>query len=325
MGNLACRIVMRLANAPCIWSLQNSMGLDREQAETIASLEQRRAVVHYTLHPTPFAIEIPLMDFPAKPQDSQLRQQAEGLLSQIKWTEQHGRSPQKTFASSARILAPDDLAGDALLVMVRICQEPAEPIEQRCEVLRMERAREFRARAELDAKGLIVQAEQTVGGKIKLFQTSEKGEAWAQKRNIHIKKFKSGIVHEYLLCQVEKRIGLLGPKWRLQRNSSVARDQGLQPDLLVMGPGGKRIIVEVRCNNFDYDARNILIEANSFEIDHLVAVTPDKQTKRKLDQALKGSSQNTDKDWQRRITTLDAGECPAAGFDWASVGCCLPE
>ncbi len=325
MGNLACRIVMRLANAPCIWSLQNSMGLDREQAETIASLEQRRAVVHYTLHPTPFAIEIPLMDFPAKPQDSQLRQQAEGLLSQIKWTEQHGRSPQKTFASSARILAPDDLAGDALLVMVRICQEPAEPIEQRCEVLRMERAREFRARAELDAKGLIVQAEQTVGGKIKLFQTSEKGEAWAQKRNIHIKKFKSGIVHEYLLCQVEKRIGLLGPKWRLQRNSSVARDQGLQPDLLVMGPGGKRIIVEVRCNNFDYDARNILIEANSFEIDHLVAVTPDKQTKRKLDQALKDSSQDTDKDWQRRITTLDAGECLAAGFDWARVGCCLPE
>ncbi|MFQ5799379.1 MAG: hypothetical protein ACE5H0_11920, partial [Bacteroidota bacterium] len=29
LGNLACRIVMRLVNVRCIWSVQNSMGLDR--------------------------------------------------------------------------------------------------------------------------------------------------------------------------------------------------------------------------------------------------------------------------------------------------------
>lgn len=67
LGNLACRIVMRLTNARCIWSLQNSMGLDRQQAEAITALETRQAVLQYTLHPTPFAIEVPLLSFPAKP------------------------------------------------------------------------------------------------------------------------------------------------------------------------------------------------------------------------------------------------------------------
>jgi len=30
--------VMRLANARCIWSIQNSMGLDRKQAEAISAM-----------------------------------------------------------------------------------------------------------------------------------------------------------------------------------------------------------------------------------------------------------------------------------------------
>ena len=80
------------------------------------------------------------------------------------------------------------------------------------------------------------------------------------------------IVHEYLLCQVEKCIGFVGPKWRLQRNSSVARDQGLQPDLMVMGPDSERIIVEICCSNLSYDAQNILIEAKVPGVDQFAVV-----------------------------------------------------
>ena len=180
------------------------MGLGRRQAEAIAMMERRRAVVQYTLHPHPFAIEVPEVSFPAKPEEPELRRQAENLLSTTRWREREsdGREP---TAPAAKVLAPDDLAGDALLVMVRICEAPAEPIEQRCEVLRIDRAKEFRARAELDTRGLIKQVKQTIGGKVKFFQPTDKGTAWAKKRKIHIKKFKSGIVHEYLLCQVSGR------------------------------------------------------------------------------------------------------------------------
>ncbi len=37
------------------------------------------------------------------------------------------------------------------------------------------------------------QVKKTIGGKIKFFQLTDKGIAWAEKRNIRIKKFKSGI------------------------------------------------------------------------------------------------------------------------------------
>ena len=309
---------MRLANARCIWSIQSSMGLDRRQAKAIANMKPRRAVVHYTLHPTPFEIEVPELNFPTKPEEQELQRQAEDLLSKARWS-YHDDKTKKTTAAATRMLAPDDLAGDVLVVMVRICEAPAESIEQRCTTLRIDRAREFRARAELDARGLISMLEQTIGGKIRFFQPTDKGVAWAQKRNLRIKKFKSGVVHEYLLCQVEKRIGLVGTKWRLQRNSSVARDQGLQPDLLAMGPDGERIIVEVCCSNLDYDARNILIEAEIPEIDKVIAVTPDKRTKKSLEQALEKNCENSSADQQESIILLDAGQCLADIFDWAGT------
>jgi hypothetical protein len=314
LGNLACRIVMRLTNARCIWSLQSSMGLDKKQAEAIATLEQRQAVVQYTLYPTPFMIEIPQMAFPAEPKQSIVYQQAQESLSKTTWAEQKDKA-----ISTAKILAPDDLAGDALLVMVRICQEPVESIEQRCEMLRIDRAREFRARAELDAKGFISQAEHVIAGKIKFFQPTEKGIAWAQKRNIHIKKFKSGIAHEYILSSVEKSIGSISPKWRLQRNSSIAKDQGLQPDLLVLEPSGKRFIIEVCCNNVDYDAKNILIESAIPEVDRLIAIAPDKKTKNLLEQALKNNCKDSSDYWQKSVTLLDASQCLTDGFDWTKV------
>ena len=318
LGNLACRIVMRLTNARCIWSIQSSMSLERKQVEAIAALQPRRAVVQYTLLPTPFMIEVPQMDFPAKPQGTSLLKHTGELLSKTQFSYYDGKSERVT-ATKAKILAPDDLTGDTLLVMVRICEEPAELIEQRCSVLRMDRAKEFRARAELDARGLIAQVEQTIAGKTKFFQPTDKGIAWAQKRNIHVKKFKSGIIHEYILCQVEKRIGLIGPQWRLQRNSSVARDKGLQPDLLVMEPGGKRIIVEICCNNFDYDTKNILSEATIPEIDRVVAVTPDNKAKQSLEEALKKNSHGLNGNQQKSVVLLDAGECLADQFNWTAV------
>jgi len=317
LGNLACRIVMRLANARCIWSIQSSMGLDRKQAEAISTMEPRKAVVHYTLHPTPFAIEIPEISFPVKPQESELRRHAEEFLSKSQWS--YHKDNGQIAQSKTKMFAPDDLAGDALLVMMRICREPADTIEQRCEALQMDRAREFRARAELDARGLISEIEQTISGKIKFFNPTDKGIEWAQKRDIHIKKFKSGIVHEYLLCQIEKNIGTTDSKLRLQRNSSIAHDYGLQPDLLVKKPEGGRIIVEICCNNLDYDAKNILTEAEVPGVDHVIAITPDKRTKKLLLQALRKNAEGSTRISQKLVKVLDASECLADKFDWSAL------
>ena len=118
---------------------------------------------------------------------------------------------------------------------------------------------------------------------------------------------------------MEKRIGLIGPKWRLQRNSSVGRDQGLQPDLLVMEPDGRRIIVEVCCRNLKYDAENILFKARIPGIDLVIAVMPDSRTRKALDEALKRNLEYLSKVCQESIRLLDAGRCLAEEFDWAGV------
>jgi hypothetical protein len=236
----------------------------------------------------------------------------------VNWSIFNGKNGQTPTAKQEPM--PDDLAGDAFKVMMRICESPAETIEQRCEKLEMDRAREFRARAELDERGFIGQVKQTLGGKVKFFGPLEKGIAWAKKRNIHIKKFKSGIVHEYILSQVEKRIGSLGPSWRMQRNSSIARNQALQPDLLVMAPDGRRIIVEVTCSNLDYDAQNIIMESQISGVDQLIAVTPDARTKRSLEKALEKQLFQAPESSQRRpIIVLEAVQCLADEFNWAEV------
>ena len=118
---------------------------------------------------------------------------------------------------------------------------------------------------------------------------------------------------------MERRIGLIGPKWRLQRNSSVARDQGLQPDLLVLAPDDKRIIVEICCSNLDYDTKNILIESQIHEIDKVLAVAPDKRTVNSLEQALTKNCEDSGTAWQDSVTTLDAPQCLADDFDWAGT------
>jgi hypothetical protein len=306
--------VMRLTNAKCIWSMQSSMRLSRTQAEAIAGLEPRRSVVHYTLHPDAFEVEIPLVEFPPKPSKSELRWRSEEVSKASRWT---CGEPEAVKAAPAIVVTPNDLAGDALRVMVRICEEPAEPIEQRCETLRMDRSREFRARGELDGRGLIAKLKQTIAKKM-FFQPTDKGLLWASEHKIRVKKFKSGIIHEYVLCQVEKGIGVACQMWRLQRNSSIARHQGLQPDLLVLGPKGQRVIVEVCCNNLDYDAQNILAEAGIPEVDKLVAVAPDKRTKKSLQQALAKRLPGAG-DLEGSVVVLDAAECLADGFDWKGL------
>jgi len=90
-GNLGCRIVMRLANACCVWPIQNSMGLDRRQAEAVTALKPRHAVMHYTPYPMPFEIETPELSFPDPPEKSKLLRQSQLLLSR---TSCHTHQPQ---------------------------------------------------------------------------------------------------------------------------------------------------------------------------------------------------------------------------------------
>jgi hypothetical protein len=118
---------------------------------------------------------------------------------------------------------------------------------------------------------------------------------------------------------VEKQVGGLGCKWRLQRNSSIAKDQGLQPDLVILGPDGARIIVEICCNNLDYDAENIMAEATVPGVDRVLAITPDHVTANALLGALEKAGWQGEDDRHAAADVIAAAQCLKAGFDWVSL------
>lgn len=111
----------------------------------------------------------------------------------------------------------------------------------------------------------------------------------------------------------------MGAKWRLQRNSSIARDQGLQPDLLVLAPLGGRIIVEVCCSNLAYDVENICAEAAIDGVDQVVAITSDEKTKKAVEKLLAKGVEDAVRNSPAAITVLNAAQCLAETFDWPAL------
>ena len=317
LANLACKIVMQLGTSRSMWALQTSMGLSREQADLLPAIEKREAVVHYSLYSKPFKIEVPHLEFPPKPSEDELRGLAQAFLAQSHWTEE-GSQVQRELAPKPAP-APDGLSSDALLVFTRVCEHAAETIDERCEALQMDRSREGRGRTELDDRGLIGKEEQSVG-RFEFFNLTEKGIAWASEHRLRVHRPKSGSNHEHILSQVERQMGAVSPKWRFQRTSSIGREQGLQPDLLVLAPDGRRLIVEVVCSNVAYDARNIQAEAALPGVDRVIAIAPDARTLAALDKALaKAAASSPGPKGSATIITLFAARCLDSKFDWLSA------
>lgn len=294
--------------------MQNSMGLDRDQANQLTSLGKRQAVVHYSLHPHAFMIQVPTLSFPPNPDSAELLASGEQILSRIEC--QSCIKP--AIPEQREDRGHEGLHEDAYQILLDLCREPGRTIEERCTTLGLDRAREFRGRAVLENRGLIEMAGQ-LGGKVKLYSPTDKGRQWADRQGIKVKTYKSGLVHEYILHQAERGIGRIGSGWRMQRNSEIGRNQGLQPDLLVLVPGGKRIILEICCNNLDYEASNLLKEWQLPGVDGVVALTPDTAILRRLQKEIvKHSARfpNPLAELPSTLIVLDAGQVIKETFDW---------
>ncbi|MGB2754289.1 MAG: hypothetical protein WBD75_08070 [Phycisphaerae bacterium] len=309
LGNLGCRIVMRLLNPRCLWVAQRSMGLTAEHAVHLPELGFREAVVQYGDYPAPFKVRVDELSFPPPPDDAALEESAQNFLASVRWAEEAVvHEPSKALS----------LSGDALKVFMRLAEHPDELIPERCDALGMDRAREVRARKIVESKGFAVALEETLGKRIKFYQLTDKGVAWAREHNIKVKEYKSGPLHEYLLNQIEKAIGTVSPKLSFQRNSPIAREHGLEPDSVLHLPGGQRVIIEVCCNNLDYDARNIVREMQIDGVDYVLAIAANQRLKKSLSEAVERHREANDAP-MAPFVLLDAGECLSTTFDWANV------
>lgn len=311
LGNLGCRIVMRLSNPKCLWVAQRSMGLTPEQAARLPELGFREALVQYGDHPTPFKVRVDELSFPPPPAEATLEEAAQAFLASVRWAEE-----------AAVHEPPEDLpiTGDALKLFMRLAEHSDETTSERCDALGMDRAQEVRARKVLDAKGFAAALEQTLGKQTKFYHLTDKGVAWARQRNIKVKEYKSGPLHEYLLNQVEKAIGTVSPKFSFQRNSPIAREHGLEPDSVLHLPGGQRVIIEVCCSNPDYDAMNITREMGVDGVDLVIAVAANRRLMRILKAAVdRYCNEDSAAAAPKPLVLLDAGECLNKDFDWHGI------
>jgi len=315
LGNLGSRIVTRLTNPQCIWTAQRSMGMAPEQAARISELELREVIVQYGGHPSPLRVRVDELSFPPRPSDDEIQADVEAFLSEVNWRED---GVQESVPSAEE--EPEAFSSDALLVFTRIAERPAELITDRRDALRMDSAREVRARKPLEDKGFIAQTEETLGNKLRFYQLSPKGADWAKSHKLKVAHYKSGPVHEYLLGRVEKALGALGTKFFFQRQSEIAREHGIEPDSVLHMPGGQRVIIEICCNNLDYDAQNLVKETNIEGVDMVLAVTPNRLLKEALERAVEKCRQGQDSAQQpKSLILLDAGACLEFGFDWMNI------
>jgi hypothetical protein len=313
-GNIGCRIITRLANPRDIWLIQQSMGLSPEQAKSITRLEKREILVSYGGSPTPFKVRVDELLFPPKLDETAMEKKAQDFLDEVTWNEDTGLE--------SKPVEPNTMTGDVLRVFIRIA-EKVETIDERSRSLKIDRATDVRSRKVLEAKAFIYEDKISLA-RLKFYEISVKGRQWIEQQkqkglHIKIKHYKSGPAHEYLLEQAQKSIGALNSQFKFQRNSEIAREHDIQPDLVLIQPLGYRTIIEVICYNIDREARILTRERGIAGVDMVIAIVPDQHMKKALQRAVDRCQTRENNADLASLVILDAGKCLSPEFDWVSV------
>jgi DNA-binding PadR family transcriptional regulator len=290
------------------------MGLYPEQAKSIPQLEKREVIVSFTGYPKPFKVRVDEFSFPPKLDEMTMEASAQHFLGQVTWNEDSGMKTEP--------VEPDSMTGDVLRVFTSIA-EKVEIIEERCQSLKIDRATEVRARKVLEAKGFINEEKVSLG-KLKFYEISDKGKQWIERQKqkglyIKIKHFKSGSAHEYMLMKAQKDIGSLNSQFKFQRNSEIAREHGIQPDLVLIQSLGYRTIVEIICGNIDREAKILTKERGISGVDLVIAIAANQRMQKTLQCAVDRCQVTANDSQLASLVILDAGKCLSPKFDWIGV------
>jgi len=210
-------------------------------------------------------------------------------------------------------------------VFSRIAERPWERIEDRMDALGLDRESEGDARAKSGARGLIAFAG-TVGAKNRLFELTPRGRAFAEEKGLTIARLgKGSVVHEAIVEYVQRSLGRHSPSFRFQRTGAASTTVGVQPDLLLVMPGGGRVPIQACHRNQPGDEANALMKLHSLaqlgvgdanRVDFVIAIAASKRHRAAVQRALEEKNGGR---MPERIVLLDFDTVIDAGFDWASV------
>jgi hypothetical protein len=309
LGNLAARIVFRLTNEQCVRAICATMGLEEAQEDALVELPRRRAIVQTADNPEPFLIQVAEIPERYRPPEEELLERERESLAELDYEMPEADAAEVLFGKKEepefRVKA---IRGDMHKVLARICEHPAETIEERCEALgSMERAKEFRARQQLERLGMIEPGDK-VGSKLRLYVPTAKGKEWAASLGLKVPQYKSDVDHEFMAVHIREALERSFEGIEFFDAGKGLGIAGLQPDLLARMRGhgmdsGWRMAVQISSTNKSaYEADRAIELAEIGQIDLVVVVAGNKGSRKAIERRLRESMEKKGLLWQEEGT-----------------------
>jgi hypothetical protein len=317
LGNVSTRIVFRLTNSPCLGAIEDSMGLNREQVTELSELPRRRAVVQSASQPKPFLMEV--IDVPrGRPASREELEERERISLELLDYEPAEVDVSLFLFGGPRKKSEQEkkegtLGGDLHKVMARLCERPYELIEERAEALEMDRAREYRARQDLEKLGMIERAGK-VGSRWDLYVPTSKGVRWASDLGLPVYRYKGSIEHEVMVRKVRTSMEDFSSGIEVIAAGEALGVSGLQPDLIARvrtpdGDSSRRVAVEICFENKpEYEAERVLRLLAIEQINFVVIVARNKTSANAIGRRLRQGAGG--------MKVLDFETCVSRGYDW---------
>lgn len=338
-GNLGTVISLRQGDRSCVHNAAASLNLAPWQEAEIAKLPPRHAIARFSRYKEPvyLAIKDARNILPeGLPPLGRAEALERGRLVLEANPYVRGSGPQADGESGSPAAAGAEgeglpsAAGGGLppterKVFSRIAEQPWELIEDRMDSLGLDRETEGKARTNLGSRGLIVFAGK-VGAKHRLSELTARGRELADTMGLAVAKTSKGSVcHEAIVQHVQRSLGRHSPAFRFQRTGISSTTADVQPDLLLILPGGGRIPIQAcNANQPGYEASALLKlcklaqlgPGDADRVDFVMAVAVNKRHRDAIERALK--RQNSD-DLPGRLVLLDFDSVIDPEFDWVSV------
>jgi hypothetical protein len=309
LGNVATRVVFRLTNEQCVRAVSATMGLEEAQEDALVELPKRRAIVQTADNPKPFMIQVAEIPERYRPPEDELLERERQSLAALDYEMPEADAAEVLFGKKEE---PDfrvkAIRGDMHKTLSRVCEHPAETIEDRCEALGMERAKEFRARQQLERLGMIELGDRKAGSKLRLYVPTAKGREWAASLGLKVPEFKSGVAHEFMTVRIREALERFFEGIEFFDPGKGLGIAGLQPDLLagMRGHGmdsGWRMAVQISSTNKSaYEADRAIQLAEIGQIDLVVVVAGNKGSRKGIERKLRERMEKKGLLWQEEGT-----------------------
>jgi hypothetical protein len=347
-GNLGTVFVLRQGHRQCIRDAAASLNLALWQEGELARLPNRHAIARFSRYGEPVYLAVQdaralLGGGSPPPSREEARAKSQPILEAIPYVRRSeqigspaagegeglpsaGRGGEPLAGKGGgRPTAGGGLNPTELKEFAHISSQPWGLIQNRADGLGFDRETEGNARAKLDARGLITFAGK-VGAKCRLFQLTARGREFAEVRGIAVAGTgKGSVVHEAIVQYTQRSLGRHSSAFRFQRVGISPTAGGVQPDLLLLLPGGSRIPIQACCHNTPaYESFSLLKlcklsqlgPGDADRVDGVLAVAANRRHMGAIERALKSQNGGS---LPSRLALLHFDEVIDPQLDWGSV------